>query len=124
MFALPYSPLLLFLTKSRIINCPTKYAIDIKVKFTNEAVDLRSKVGDNKSEVLASEASAINAVATITQTMKIITLFDNVELERLNDAFPFFLALPLAWLIGVVPLYYCEMTSVAFIPSRKQTVKQ
>jgi hypothetical protein len=84
--------LLLFLTKSRMINCPTKYAIDIKVKIASVVADLRPKVGDNKSEVLASEASAINAIATIMQTMNII-LFDNIELDRLNDAFSSFLSL-------------------------------
>jgi hypothetical protein len=66
-------------------------------------VDLRVKVGDNKSEVLASNASNINAVTTIMQRMNII-LFDKIDLDRLNDAFSFFL--PLSWgrLIALVPL--------------------
>jgi len=84
--------LILFLTKSRIINCPTKYAIDIKVKIVSVVADLRPKMGDNKSEVLASEASAINAMTTIMETMNTI-LLDNIELERLNDAFSSFLPL-------------------------------
>jgi hypothetical protein len=73
--------LLLLLTKSIIINCPTKYAIDIKVKTTIVVADLRAKVGDNKSEVLASDASDINAMTTIMQTMNII-LLDSIELDR------------------------------------------
>ncbi|HEY6757669.1 MAG TPA: hypothetical protein VI037_09830, partial [Nitrososphaera sp.] len=82
----------LFLTKSRIINCPTMYAIDMKVKIASVVADLRPKVGDNKSEVLASEASAINAMTTIRETMNII-LFDNIDLVRLSDAFSSFLPL-------------------------------
>jgi hypothetical protein len=63
------------------------------VKIANVVADLRPKAVDNKSEVLASEASAINAITTIAQTINII-LFDNIELERLrNDAFSFFLSL-------------------------------
>jgi hypothetical protein len=95
--------LLLFLTKSIIMNCPTKYAIDIKRKTTIVVADLRAKVGDNKSEVLASDTSNINAKTTIMQTMDII-LFDIIESDRLNDAFRLFL--PLSWgrLITLVPL--------------------
>jgi hypothetical protein len=77
MFARECISLLLYLTKPRIINCPTKYATDIKVK-TAIIPELRLKLGDNSSEVLASEASVMNAIATIKQTMNII-LFDSIE---------------------------------------------
>jgi hypothetical protein len=101
-----------------MINCPTKYAIDIKVKIASVVADLRPKVGDNKSEVLASEASAINAMTTIMQTMNII-LFDNIELDRLNDAFSSFLSLSRGRLIALVPSLYCEMTSGGIYPFPK-----
>lgn len=64
------------------------YAIDIKVK-TTIVPDLTTKLGDNNVEVLASEASAINAMTTIKQTMNII-LFESIELDSVSAAFPFF----------------------------------
>jgi hypothetical protein len=73
------------------------------MKTTIVVADLRAKVGDNKSEVLASDASDINAKTTITLTMNII-LFDNIELDRLDDAFSFFLPLSSGRLIALVPL--------------------
>jgi len=76
------------------------------VNIANVVADLRTKTGDNKSEVLASEASAINAMITTMQTTNII-LFDNIELDRrLNDTFSFFV--PLSWgqLILLIPLGY------------------
>jgi hypothetical protein len=51
------------------------------VKTAIVVADLRAKVGDNKSEVLASDASDINAMTTIMQTMNII-LLDSIELDR------------------------------------------
>jgi hypothetical protein len=53
------------------------YATDIKMK-TAIVADLTTKLGDCRVEVLASEASAINAMTTIMQTMNII-LFDSIE---------------------------------------------
>jgi hypothetical protein len=75
------------------------------VKTAIVVVDLRVKVGDNKSEVLASNASNINAVTTIKQIMNTI-LFDNIDLDKLNDAFSFFLPLSGGRLIALVPLIY------------------
>ena len=63
------------------------YAIDIKVK-TTIVPDLTTKLGDNSVEVLASEASAINAMTTIKQTMN-IDLLDSIELDSVNDGFRF-----------------------------------
>jgi hypothetical protein len=53
------------------------HAADIKVK-TAIMPELLLKLGENSSEVLASEASVTNAIATIKQTMNII-LFDSKE---------------------------------------------
>jgi hypothetical protein len=63
------------------------YATDIKMK-TAIVADLTTKLGDCRVEVLASEASAINAMTTIMQTMNII-LFDSIELDSVGDAFSF-----------------------------------
>jgi hypothetical protein len=51
--------------------------MDIKMK-TAIVPDMRLKLGENRSEILAKEASAINAMITIKQTMN-ITLFDSIE---------------------------------------------
>jgi len=67
--------------------------------------DLRLKAGDNKSEVLVSEASVINAMTTIKQTMNII-LFDTIDLDRLDDAFSFFSPLSGGLFILLIPLGY------------------
>jgi len=64
------------------------HAIDINVK-TTIGPDSTSKLGDNRVEVLASEASDINAMTTNKQTMNII-LFDSIERDKLSDGLSFF----------------------------------
>jgi hypothetical protein len=51
--------------------------MDIKMK-TAIVPNLRLKLGKNRSEILAIEASAINAMIRIKQTMNII-LFESIE---------------------------------------------
>jgi hypothetical protein len=75
------------------------------VKTAIVVSDLRLKAGDNKSEVLVSEASTVNAMTTIKQTMNII-LFDTIELDRLDDAFSFFSSISGGLFILLIPLGY------------------
>jgi hypothetical protein len=77
--------------------------------------ELRLILGDNSSEVLAKEASVVNAIATIKQTVNII-LFESMEWDGSGDAFSFFPPLSEGPFILLIPLgYIAKWRQLAFI---------